>query len=191
MKTLNTLLAAAALTSLPACMYHNVETTSEVKPIHIVLDINVKVDKALDNYFAAPQAQDGKPAVMPEQVSLEDAMKPVDPAMIPPREVMMGRFVARKADVRKLKSEGIVGEGASGFLLFVSVDKKESEKLVEVENADRKVVYERVAKLQNSTVDRVAKLKGEKNTREAKPGEYIQDASGAWVKKQSAPAAAN
>ena len=40
------------------CTHHVVETKSEValapveiKPIHITIDINIKVDRALDNFF--------------------------------------------------------------------------------------------------------------------------------------------
>jgi len=40
------------------CTHHVVETKSqvalapvEIKPIHITIDINIKVDRALDNYF--------------------------------------------------------------------------------------------------------------------------------------------
>jgi len=34
------------------CTQHKVEVAPvEVKPIHITIDVNVKVDKALDNFF--------------------------------------------------------------------------------------------------------------------------------------------
>ena len=29
-----------------------VKTESEIKPVHITIDVNVKVDKALDDYFS-------------------------------------------------------------------------------------------------------------------------------------------
>jgi hypothetical protein len=42
----------------PACTRHKVETHSrvelapvEVKPIHITIDINIRVDRALDDFF--------------------------------------------------------------------------------------------------------------------------------------------
>jgi Skp family chaperone for outer membrane proteins len=47
------LLAAALLVLTTAgCTQHKVEVAPvEVKPIHITIDVNVKVDRALDNYF--------------------------------------------------------------------------------------------------------------------------------------------
>ena len=37
---------------LQACTQHKVEVAPvEVKPIHITIDVNVKVDKALDDFF--------------------------------------------------------------------------------------------------------------------------------------------
>jgi hypothetical protein len=45
------LLLAGLLTS-PACTRHQVEIKPvEIKPIHITIDINVKVDRALDDFF--------------------------------------------------------------------------------------------------------------------------------------------
>ncbi len=38
--------------SFSACTSHQVEVKPvEIKPIHITIDINVRVDKALDDYF--------------------------------------------------------------------------------------------------------------------------------------------
>ena len=40
------------LLALPGCTQHKVEVAPvEVKPIHITIDVNVKVDRALDNFF--------------------------------------------------------------------------------------------------------------------------------------------
>ncbi len=33
------------------CTRYQVDMTHEVKPIHITLDINLKIDRELDNYF--------------------------------------------------------------------------------------------------------------------------------------------
>ena len=45
-----TLLVSAALVSAGGCF--TVKTESEIKPIHITMDINLKVDKELDKAFA-------------------------------------------------------------------------------------------------------------------------------------------
>ena len=44
------LLVSAALLSAPGCF--TVKTESEIKPIHITMDVNLKVDKELDKAFA-------------------------------------------------------------------------------------------------------------------------------------------
>ena len=52
-KTLNAAAAAAALVAAAAatgCIH--VKTESEIKPIHITMDVNLKVDKELDKAFA-------------------------------------------------------------------------------------------------------------------------------------------
>lgn len=42
----------AGLLTLASCTSHQVEIKPvEIKPIHITIDINVKVDKALDDFF--------------------------------------------------------------------------------------------------------------------------------------------
>ncbi|MDT8391083.1 MAG: hypothetical protein RRC34_11300 [Lentisphaeria bacterium] len=58
MKPLHRWLAAlAALCLLSACRTeHKVEL--EVKPMHITIDVNVKVDKELDNFFGDLDEQD-------------------------------------------------------------------------------------------------------------------------------------
>ncbi len=40
------------LLSMTACTKHEIEVKPvEIKPIHITIDINVKIDKALDDFF--------------------------------------------------------------------------------------------------------------------------------------------
>jgi hypothetical protein len=42
----------AGLLGIASCTSHQVEIKPvEIKPIHITIDINVKVDKALDDFF--------------------------------------------------------------------------------------------------------------------------------------------
>ena len=50
MNTRLTLLVSAALLSAVGCI--SVKTENEIKPIHITMDVNLKVDKELDKAFA-------------------------------------------------------------------------------------------------------------------------------------------
>jgi hypothetical protein len=57
MKDISTiLLGGCIVTTLlfgAACTRHEVEIKPvEIKPIHITIDVNVKVDRALDNFFS-------------------------------------------------------------------------------------------------------------------------------------------
>ena len=46
------ILAAVLVLTTAGCTQHKVEVAPvEVKPIHITIDVNVKVDRALDDYF--------------------------------------------------------------------------------------------------------------------------------------------
>jgi hypothetical protein len=52
-KNLSFLLAGIALLAANGCTQHKVELAPvEIKPIHITIDVNVKVDKALDDFFS-------------------------------------------------------------------------------------------------------------------------------------------
>ena len=51
-KTFQIFFAVLVFTTYLGCTQHKVEVAPvEVKPIHITIDVNVKVDKALDNFF--------------------------------------------------------------------------------------------------------------------------------------------
>jgi Skp family chaperone for outer membrane proteins len=46
------LLVGLSVLAASGCTQHKVEVAPvEVKPIHITIDVNVKVDRALDNFF--------------------------------------------------------------------------------------------------------------------------------------------
>jgi len=52
MKHVLLLLGAVLVLAVAACTQHKVEVAPvEVKPIHITIDVNVKVDRALDDFF--------------------------------------------------------------------------------------------------------------------------------------------
>ena len=55
------LLSALFVLIAAGCTQHKVEVAPvEVKPIHITIDVNVKVDRALDNFFGDIDAAEKK-----------------------------------------------------------------------------------------------------------------------------------
>ena len=55
------LLSALFVLIAAGCTQHKVEVAPvEVKPIHITIDVNVKVDRALDNFFEDIDAAEEK-----------------------------------------------------------------------------------------------------------------------------------
>ena len=55
------ILAAVLILTIAGCTQHKVEVAPvEVKPIHITIDVNVKVDRALDNFFGDIDAAEKK-----------------------------------------------------------------------------------------------------------------------------------
>ena len=57
---------AGTLLMLPSC------ATIEVKPIHITVDINIRVDRQLDNFFAF-EKDGGAPATQPTTMEKTEA----------------------------------------------------------------------------------------------------------------------
>jgi Skp family chaperone for outer membrane proteins len=61
-KKLLILLAGIVFLAAPGCTQHKVAVEVapvEVKPIHITIDVNVKVDKALDDFFKDVDTAEG------------------------------------------------------------------------------------------------------------------------------------
>ena len=82
------------------------------------------------------------------------------------------------------KAAGYVGERTDGLLGLVRSDAPaDIKQLVQSVNAKRKQSYANIAKKNGTTVAAVASLAGEKAIARTKPGNFIQDASGRWVKK--------
>jgi hypothetical protein len=55
------LLGAFSVLTAAGCTQHKVEVAPvEIKPIHITIDVNVKVDRALDDFFGDIDAAEDK-----------------------------------------------------------------------------------------------------------------------------------
>ncbi len=92
------------------------------------------------------------------------------------------RMKARVPAIITLKNSGIVGEGYDGYLRFVGA-KRDQQNVVQAENADRKIVYESVAKKQSTTAALVGKRRALQLAKIAASGHYLQKPDGTWYKK--------
>lgn len=93
------------------------------------------------------------------------------------------RMQQRLPTIVQLKSEGIVGENNQGYLEFVPGVTQKMGNIVAEENSDRKMVYEAIAKQQNTTADLVGKRRAIQIRQRAVAGEWLQNDSGKWYKK--------
>ena len=93
------------------------------------------------------------------------------------------RMVERLPVIKALKAKGLLGENNQGYLEFLGGN-KEQEDIVAAENADRKTVYNAIAKQQGTTADLVGKRRALQIAEKATGGEWIQNESGKWIKMQ-------
>ncbi len=83
----------------------------------------------------------------------------------------------------ELKQAGIVGENNLGYLEYVGASKK-NEDIVSAENNDRKIVYEALAKKNNTSAELVGKRRALQIAEKADPGEWLKNESGQWYQKK-------
>ncbi|WP_319407514.1 YdbL family protein [uncultured Desulfosarcina sp.] len=99
---------------------------------------------------------------------------------------LCGDIKARMKDrlprIIELKAAGIIGENNQGFLAFIGGNKSE-QALVDAENQDRQLVYGAIAKQQGTTPDVVGRRRALQIADNAKPGEWLQNSGGKWVRK--------
>ena len=82
------------------------------------------------------------------------------------------------------KAQGLVGEKADGYIASVTGNPSpEVQALIQSTNDGRRRAYEDLARRNNITVEQVGIVSAEKLQGNARPGEYIQTASGQWQKK--------
>jgi uncharacterized protein len=92
------------------------------------------------------------------------------------------RFKERLPRIIELKNQGVIGEDNKGYLDFVGAS-KEGADIVEAENRDRGLVYEKIAQEEKTAVEKVGKRRALQLRELAKPGDWLQDDSGGWYKK--------
>lgn len=92
------------------------------------------------------------------------------------------RMKNRLPVINGLKAKGIIGENNKGFLDF-RTSKKENADAVSAENTDRSAVYAAIAKQHKTTPELVGKRRALQIAQNARPGEWVQDKEGKWLKK--------
>lgn len=99
-------------------------------------------------------------------------------------ETIKQNMIKRLPRIQELKKDGMIGENQQGYLEAVQNNIPAADKeLVEAENADRKPVYEAIARQQETTVELVGKLRAKKIFEQAKTGEFLKQEDGSWSKK--------
>ncbi len=81
-----------------------------------------------------------------------------------------------------LKSRGIVGENAVGFLEFIGKN-REKDDVVQAENQDRTKVYTAIARKDRVSAEQVGRRRALQIASKAKKGEWLQDQNGKWYQK--------
>ena len=85
-------------------------------------------------------------------------------------------------DLQTAKARGLVGETPTGYLAPVQATHAEAQTLAQSINAQRKKQYEAIAKRNNTPLQAVEQLAGQKAMEKTPAGQYIQS-NGVWRKK--------
>ena len=88
------------------------------------------------------------------------------------------------ADLPTAKAQGLIGEQSDGYLGLVKSDAPPDVKaLVAQVNGQRKAHFTQIAAKNNIAETEAAKIFAREAAERTLPGNYLQNASGAWVKK--------
>jgi uncharacterized protein YdbL (DUF1318 family) len=82
-----------------------------------------------------------------------------------------------------MKADNIIGENNQGYLEFVPGETRRNDAVIKAENSDRQAVYSAIAKQQKTSAELVGQRRAIQISEKAKPGEWIQDKSGKWLRK--------
>jgi uncharacterized protein YdbL (DUF1318 family) len=91
-------------------------------------------------------------------------------------------FSAWAISLGAAKQQGLVGEMSNGYLGVV-VNSPEAKNLVNSVNQKRKQIYIDLARKNKITMEQVTALAGKKALAKTKPGHFIKNTSGQWIKK--------
>jgi uncharacterized protein len=92
------------------------------------------------------------------------------------------RMKERLPLIVELKTKGVIGENFQGYLAFVT-DNKQSQDVVDSENADREKIYAYIAQKEGATKELVGQRRAKQIAGHAEPGEFLQNEDGSWYQK--------
>ena len=124
------LLVSAALLSATGCF--TVKTESEIKPIHITMDVNLKVDKELDKAFADENMKKPQGDFKEIKAMLDRKVAGItDKAMLEPRDGATDddKILIAESNARKLKRFNQIAKD-SGVALE-AVQRRSARKIAE------------------------------------------------------------
>ncbi|MEO5958793.1 MAG: DUF1318 domain-containing protein [Opitutaceae bacterium] len=93
------------------------------------------------------------------------------------------RIEQRLGSVIALKDRGAAGENNRGLLEARGGASGQDQQVIAAENADRAAIYAALAAQTGTSADAVGRRRAQQLAELAKPGHWIQDASGAWRQK--------
>ncbi|MFO8026036.1 MAG: DUF1318 domain-containing protein [Opitutales bacterium] len=89
----------------------------------------------------------------------------------------------RQPAIEALWAAGKIGENNKGYVEARADLSEKEQKLLRAENADRKKVYQAIARSTQSTPEKVGLQRAAQISKRAAKGLWIQDAEGKWYRK--------
>jgi uncharacterized protein YdbL (DUF1318 family) len=93
------------------------------------------------------------------------------------------RMEQRLGAINAVKDRGAAGENNRGYLEARGGATAADQGIISAENADRQTVYAAIAAKTGANPDAVGRQRAQQLAGLARPGHWIQDASGAWRQK--------
>ena len=93
------------------------------------------------------------------------------------------RLEQRLPQIDALKAQEVVGETNRGLLDVRKPGDSGAAGVVAAENHDREAVYAYIAKETGSNADAVARARAKQISANSRPGVWVQDEAGKWIKK--------
>lgn len=89
----------------------------------------------------------------------------------------------RQPAIEALWAAGKIGENNKGYVEARADLSEKEQKLLRAENADRKKVYQAIARSTQSTPEKVGLQRAAQISKRAAKGLWLQDAEGKWYRK--------